>query len=339
MSTQRHLLGISAIVRNEAPYLLEWIAHHRLLGAGRFFLIDDRSDDGTSELLASLERCGVVTLLPFLAVPGEKPQLRAYRELLRAFRNEVEWMAYIDIDEYIWPMGREPRISDFLNSLPPQVGAIALNWATFGSSGQLRYENLPTPERFTWHAQLGNPVNHNIKTVSRTACTVDFTCPHNATIDPAWSHVHTDLTPKAPLGPNGRPDRLLHCLSESVSWSAFRLNHYVIRSWEEYLNKKSLRGRAFTDYPLDSEFFSIHDFAEVQTTPPREYLSELKQEMRGLQALMPEVDWAAFQPDGQNFLSILPGNHTNSWRETLTFGHPGATQEVSLTTSGEKFLE
>ncbi len=338
MSTQ-HLLGISAIVRNEAPYLLEWIAHHRLLGAQRFFLIDDRSDDGTSELLTSLERCGVVTLLPFLAEPGEKPQIRAYRELLRAFRNEVEWMAFIDIDEYIWPTGREPRISNFLNSLPAQVGAIALNWATFGSSSQLRYENLPTPERFTWHAQLGNPVNHNIKTVSRTACTLDFTCPHNATIDPAWSHVHTDLTPKVPLGPNGRPDSLMHCLSESVSWSGFRLNHYVIRSWEEYLGKKSRRGRAFTDYPLDHEFFTIHDFAEVQTTPPREYLSGLKREMSDLEALMPEVDWAAFQPDGQISLSIPPKNHATSWCETPTFGKADAAEEVALTLIGDKFLE
>lgn len=339
MPTQRLLLGISAIVRNEAPYLLEWIAHHRLLGVGRFFLIDDRSDDGTSELLTSLERCGLVTLLPFLAVPGEKPQIRAYRELLRAFRNEVEWMAFIDIDEYIWPTGRESRISNFLNSLPPQVGAIALNWATFGSSSQLRYQDLPTPERFTWHAQLGNPVNHNIKTVSRTACTLDFTCPHNAVIDPAWSHVHTDLTAKAPFGPNGRADSLLHCLSESVSWSGFRLNHYVIRSWEEYLSKKSRRGRAFTDYPLDREFFTIHDFAEVQTTLPREYLSGLKQEMRVLRALMPDVDWAALQPDGQNFLAIRPENHSNGWRETPTFAKTGAAQEVFLTMSGDKFLE
>jgi hypothetical protein len=185
-------------------------------------------------------------------------------------------MAFIDLDGYIWPTGDEPRISTFLSRLPRQVGAIALNWATFGSSRQLRYENLPIPKRFTRHAEVGDQVNHNIKTVSRTACTVDLTCPHNAMIDPAWSHVHTDLTPKKPVGPNGRSDRLLLCLSESVSWYSFRLNHYVIRSWEEYVSKKSRRGRAFTDYSLDHAFFTNHDFAEVQTTPSQAYLSGLK---------------------------------------------------------------
>ena len=306
MPSTRTLLGISAIVRNEAPYLLEWVAHHRLLGVGRFFIVDDRSDDGSAELLATMERCGLIRLLPFVADAGQKPQIPAYRALLQAFRDDVEWMAFIDIDEYMWPMGNEARISDFLCRLPPQVGAIALNWATFGSSRQLAYDHRPTPERFTWHAHLNNPVNHNIKSIARTACAVDFTCPHNTIIDPAWTHVHTDLAPKVPLGPNGRPDTLLHCLSASVSWSHFRLNHYVIRSWEEYQRKKSRRGRAFTDYPLDQAFFTLHDFAEGQTRPPEEYLRRLKQEMSELKALMPQVDWASFQPDGPCMPSAPP---------------------------------
>lgn len=327
MPSSHTLLGISAIVRNEAPYLLEWVAHHRLLGVERFFVVDDRSDDGSAELLATMEQCGLIRLLPFATVEGRKPQIPAYQALLKAFRDEVEWMAFIDIDEYIWPMGNDARISDFLDGLPPKIGAIALNWATFGSSRQLAYDLRPTPERFTWHAHMHNPVNHNIKTIARTACAVDFTCPHNTTIDPPWTHVHTDLRPKVPLGPNGRPYKLLHCLSESVSWSHFRLNHYVIRSWEEYLSKKSRRGRAFTHYPLDQEFFTIHDFAEVQTPPQTQYLSRLKQEMTELKALMPQVDWASFQPDRK---SLLPGPHKQAEpvHEPLPCANPGAVLET-----------
>lgn len=322
-------VGISAIVRNEAPYLLEWIAHHRLVGVERFFIVDDRSDDGSRELLAAMETSGLVSLLRTETATGKKPQIPAYRALLEAFRSEVEWMAFIDIDEYIWPTGSHRQISEFLSLLPADIGAVALNWATFGSSRQLAYDQRPTPERFTWHAQFNNPVNHNIKTVARTASARDFTCPHNVTIDPASRHVHTDLSPKAPMGPNGRPDKLLHCLSESVCWSQFRLNHYVIRSWEEFQNKKARRGRAFTDYPLDPEFFAIHDFAETQSQPGDDYLARLRQEMSTLQVLMPGIDWSALRPSLQPVrterLSPIAAAH-HGGQATTHLNHPAELQ-------------
>lgn len=291
MTTQRSLLGISAIARNEAPYLLEWIAHHRLLGVERFFLVDDRSSDGTTEVLAAMESAGLVKCVPFSVPPGEKPQVPAYRLMLRSFRHEVDWMAFIDVDEYMWPMGEEIRMDRFLQRIPPQIGAIALNWAVFGSSGHRHYAAAPTPERFTWHADHRNPINHQFKTVVRTHCASDFTCPHNAIVDAPWTHVHTDLLPKRTL-----IDSASHSASDAISWEAFRLNHYVIRSWEEFVAKKSKRGRAFTDFPLDRHFYEHHDIADEQTLPSRSYLSSLEKEMAALRAQMPSIEWDRLWP-------------------------------------------
>ena len=47
--------AIVAPVRGEAPYLLEWIAYHRVRGVQRFILADNGGDDGTSELLERLD--------------------------------------------------------------------------------------------------------------------------------------------------------------------------------------------------------------------------------------------------------------------------------------------
>ncbi|MFG1358490.1 glycosyltransferase family 2 protein [Xanthobacter pseudotagetidis] len=47
-------IAICAIVRDEAPYVLEWVAHHRALGFDHIFVFDNESRDGTSELLDSL---------------------------------------------------------------------------------------------------------------------------------------------------------------------------------------------------------------------------------------------------------------------------------------------
>ena len=56
-------LVICSMVKDEEPYLAEWVLFHRLLGVEHFFLMDMSSTDGTAELLRSFERLGVVTML------------------------------------------------------------------------------------------------------------------------------------------------------------------------------------------------------------------------------------------------------------------------------------
>jgi len=51
--------GVIAVARNEAPYLLEWIAHYRVLGFEQITIYDNESNDGTSRILAPLARAGM----------------------------------------------------------------------------------------------------------------------------------------------------------------------------------------------------------------------------------------------------------------------------------------
>ena len=63
-------VAIAAIFRNEHPYVLEWIAHHRALGVAQFYIADNVSDDGTSELLQALDALGAGAAEPRLLVTG-----------------------------------------------------------------------------------------------------------------------------------------------------------------------------------------------------------------------------------------------------------------------------
>ena len=101
-------LAIGAIIKNEAPYLLEWIAYHRVLGVERFFIADNGSTDGGSPLLAALDAAGLVRHLPFPDRPGERPQLPAYRAILAAHGHEADWIAFIDADEFLAPSSLDP---------------------------------------------------------------------------------------------------------------------------------------------------------------------------------------------------------------------------------------
>jgi radical SAM protein with 4Fe4S-binding SPASM domain len=71
-------LAICAIVRDEAPYIAEWVAFHRLIGISRFFIYDDRSEDETLSILSRMNRGDVLTIRPngdITACQEERPKL------------------------------------------------------------------------------------------------------------------------------------------------------------------------------------------------------------------------------------------------------------------------
>ncbi|WP_372837440.1 glycosyltransferase family 2 protein, partial [Puniceibacterium confluentis] len=51
---------IVACMKNEAPYILEWIAHHRAIGVDNFLIYTNDCDDGTDVILDRLQSLGVV---------------------------------------------------------------------------------------------------------------------------------------------------------------------------------------------------------------------------------------------------------------------------------------
>ena len=53
---QVEALALCTTVRNEAPYMLEWLMFHHMFGVELFRIDDNGSDDGTFELLEMLSR-------------------------------------------------------------------------------------------------------------------------------------------------------------------------------------------------------------------------------------------------------------------------------------------
>ena len=65
MTMQQPYLVACAIFRDEAPFLAEWIAFHRLVGVDHFFLYDNGSQDEPESVLAPFLAEGCVTLKPW----------------------------------------------------------------------------------------------------------------------------------------------------------------------------------------------------------------------------------------------------------------------------------
>src|SRR5579863_9708088 len=94
-------IAICAIFKDEARDLLEWLAYHTMIGVDQFFLYDNGSSDGGSDLVrrSSFARHVMVTNWPDR--PG---QLSAYNHFRVHHVASFTWVGFIDIDEFIMPL-------------------------------------------------------------------------------------------------------------------------------------------------------------------------------------------------------------------------------------------
>lgn len=288
------VLGIGAIFKNEKPYVVEWLAHHRLMGVERFFIADNESTDGTTELLEALQACGYLVSYRIPTPQGDSPQLVAYRYMVARHGHEVDWLAFIDADEFIWPTGDQESLPAFVQSMSvrwPDLGALVLNWATYGSAGQMHHTPGLVVERFNWHAQRDHFANVAIKTLFRPADFVDVTCAHNVLLVDGRSHRHTDGELR-----RTHPDYIdipekRYIRSDRVCWEGFRINHYVIKSYQEFEQRKRRKGRAFIQRSLGTNYFLWHDNNEQHMPACPHRLARLRAEITRIEEALAAVGW------------------------------------------------
>ncbi|WP_236184580.1 glycosyltransferase family 2 protein [Pseudomonas juntendi] len=255
-------IGICSIFKNEGPYILEWLAYHRIIGVEQFFIADNDSTDDGKKLLEALDALGLIKLLAFPTPVDRAPQLPAYKKLMEQHSTTVDWAAFIDADEFLLPEDGNLRstIKKITNNTS-SIGAIAVNWASFGSSGLKEFDSQPVIKRFEGRGEKHFGVNRHYKSIVKTVA-YDGTeeNPHLFKLKSGFKCVDTaghDLIPDS-KGIKG--------LSETVCWENLRLNHYIIKSHGEFLYKKS-RGRATvknnSKLDRDINFFNAHDVNDV----------------------------------------------------------------------------
>lgn len=157
-------LAIGAIFRNEARYLAEWLEFHQRQGVERFYLYENHSTDDWKSALAPF--ADVVDVQRWSDHPG---QLSAYADCVRRHRWDTRWIAFIDLDEFLFsPTGRS--LPDVLREFP-RVPAVVANWRCYGTSGYAEPPDAPVVESYIWRARDDHPLNQVVKSIVFPAMT------------------------------------------------------------------------------------------------------------------------------------------------------------------------
>jgi hypothetical protein len=221
-------ISVCAIFRDEAPYLLEWLAFHKVVGVEHFVLYDNNSRDGGR---ARIERSRLADSVTVLNWPDEPGQLSAYHHFSMHYAQHFNWAAFIDIDEFMLPVETD-RLQELLRRYA-QFSAVLLNWMTFGPSGHNDRPPGLVIENYTRRVPAEAEPNRHVKSLVRTASLLD--------VGPT-PHVFAILGPSC----NARGERIEPiAVQPAVCANVLVLNHYFTKSKEDW-SFKVRRGRADT---------------------------------------------------------------------------------------------
>ena len=128
-STGRVIVGC---MKNEAPYILEWIAYHRAIGFDTFLIYTNDCADGTDDILSRLQDMGILHHRKNDNWSGKSPQQHALRKAMREpVIRQADWVLHIDVDEFVNVRTGNGTLDDFLTRVPDATN-VAMTWRLFG---------------------------------------------------------------------------------------------------------------------------------------------------------------------------------------------------------------
>ncbi len=255
-------LTLCAIAKNEGRYLQEWIEYHKMLGVEKFFIYDNDSADNTREILQPYIDTNLVEYCYF---PGKKMQLKAYANCVRKHKRHTKYLGFLDIDEFIVPI-KHKTISDYLKSLG-RFSGVQMNWLVYGSGGAKKREKGFVIERFKDHSLPDHKLNRHIKVILNPRLILRFFSAHRPVIFGRYIDSNGNITKKS-------------FWDRTPVSNQIRINHYAIKSYEEFLEKRS-RGRARFNRERGLDYFDNYDLNDIiNDSMMDKYIVELKKRIK-----------------------------------------------------------
>ncbi|GAB4285177.1 MAG: hypothetical protein Kow0058_04400 [Roseovarius sp.] len=296
----RTLLGT---IKDEGPYLLEWICYHRLIGFERIVIASNDCRDGSREMLDHLDAIGMITHVENSACQAGEPADPQNRAYARFWADDTirasEWVLVADADEFLNIRVGDGTLDALIAAAEERAGGqvdlIAASWRVFGTGGIVDFRDAPVIAQFTRAARPG------VHRIQRLTAFKTLFRPHVA----RRLGIHRPrLYPRFVEGKaqalwvNGAgapmPARYLRqgwrMRADSYGDDLVSMNHYMIKSSEAFLMKR-YRGTANSDDAnrIDLSYFETFNVNDVEEHGIQRHLPALTQALARLRAEHPTL--------------------------------------------------
>lgn len=261
------ILGILT-VRNEAAFLIEWLAHHRACGFTDFLVFSNDCGDGTDAMLDRLQQMGWLEHVRNDGPHDKGPQWSALKAAERhPLVRAADWILFFDIDEFVNIHVGDRTVPALLSALP-EATAIPLTWRFFGNCGVVGFEDRPVTQVFTraapavlhwpWRAALFKTLYRNDGTYRKPGVHRPRAPASDRIGDARWFDGSGREMPA--LFHTGR----IFSDFGQDNYRLAQLNHYALGAMESYLVKCD-RGRANREASgLDMGYWVERNFCDAE---------------------------------------------------------------------------
>lgn len=274
-------------VKNEGPFLIEWIAFNRQIGVTDFLFYSNDCSDGTDALLDALAEQGHVQHLPNPA-EGRNYQMEALKHAARRpVVTEADWIWIADVDEFLNIHVGDGTIPELIAACGTP-SAISVTFQFFANDGIEAYEDRPVIEQFTrshnpdiWCDELAQEV----KTLTRADFPVQYFGAHRPFMKggikkaerPAWTDGSgRDVPWKFRVAANKNRKRKFPAKGARAFAT---LNHYALRSLDSYLVKNDRGDVNRENRAFDDSYWRDRNDPAWEDTSIHRYLPRLRAEM------------------------------------------------------------
>jgi len=269
VSPHGRVMAVS-MMKDEAPFLLEWFAHHLAVGFTDILVYTNDCTDGTVEMLQRLEELGLGYHRPNVIAEGVKPQPSALAHAqVEPLVGSADWVLVFDADEFLsvnHPSGHLDGLLD--DAVAKGANGIVITWRIFGSNNVLDWSRAPVTEQYTCAAPPLWRMGWGVKTLFKFDPEYWKLGIHRPSIKN--KHLESGF-PDTVHWLNGSGDpmedyfkfRGWRSIRRTVGFEWAQMNHYAVKSIDSYAIRK-LRGNVNNKADkYNADYWSLQDRNEV----------------------------------------------------------------------------
>lgn len=255
-------------VKNEGPFLLEWVAHCKGIGITGFLIFSNDCDDFTAEILDRLDYLRIVRHLPnptmFMKNEQHHRTALAYAPLHKEFQR-ADYIVIIDCDEFIVSKIGDGTLQSLVESLDsPDI--ISLSELNYGFGNNLGFEDGLVTQQFRRSRDKAPPPKkprRGVKSITKRTSKIKEFSNHRPIVHPEFTDDVKWYDGSGAL----MDQQFIHDYQRGVNctgrYEKAWVNHYTLRSGESMLAKFE-RGDAVRQKRLNAQYFKNRDGKEAE---------------------------------------------------------------------------
>ncbi len=275
-----HSKVIITTMKNEAPYILEWVAHHKVIGFDHIVVLTNDCADSTNEILKRLQALGQITFRVNRPGAGGVHRSAIRKALKLDVVKNADWLYVTDADEFLnIHVGDHSVDALIAASGGDDIDVIGIPWRIFSYSGRAILRDSLVTQQFT-DAELpyeqGGAGRRFVKSLFRNKDVFRRIGLHNPHVRDEYE---TGLTWTLPGGHQRAILQPGNHVPPPFGHEVAQINHYAVRSAQAYLLKKH-RGRAnHSSHNLDTAYWERWNRGGAEDTSIWRYSEALEAQL------------------------------------------------------------